>query len=53
MMNLKDHPDILARITSTAGVITLDLVMDVLKKAFPQIKNIWIGDAQYNSGVEG
>ena len=53
MMVLKDHPQILDRILNSTGVVTMDLVMSVLMKAFPNIKEIMIGDAQYNGWVEG
>lgn len=52
MMTLIVHPDLIARLP---GIITVtaDSVVNALKLAFPNIKNILVGSAQYNSGVEG
>ncbi len=54
MMTLMNHPDVIARIVTTADkVVTPELVMAALQRAFPWIKKINVWDAQYNSGVEG
>ena len=54
MMTLMNHPDLIARITTTADkVVTPELVMAALTRAFPWIKMVNVWDAQYNSGVEG
>jgi len=54
MMTLMNHPDLIARITTTADkVVTPELVIAALQRAFPWIKKINVWDAQYNSGVEG
>lgn len=52
MMTLIVHPDLIARLP---GIITVtsEAVVTALKLAFPNIKNVFIGSAQYNSGVEG
>lgn len=52
MMTLVIHPAFMDRLPNVS-VITVDGVMQALRQAFPGIKNIWIGSAQYNSGVEG
>lgn len=52
MMTLIIHPDTIGRLPGIVKV-TADNVMDALKLAFPNIKNVWIGSAQYNSGAEG
>lgn len=52
MMTLIVHPDLIARLPGIVTV-TADSVVTALKLAFPNIKNILIGSAQYNSGVEG
>lgn len=52
MMTLMIHPDVIARLVNVT-VVTSDMVIQALKLAFPNIKNVWIGSAQYNSGVEG
>lgn len=52
MMTLIVHPDVIARLPNVA-VVTADTVMTALRLAFPNIKNIFVGSAQYNSGVEG
>lgn len=46
------HPDFIDR-AQGAVVVTAAVVEQLLKTTFPFIKNILIGDAQYNSGVEG
>lgn len=54
MMTLLEHPDVISRIITTADkVVTPELVIMALKRAFPWITNVMVGDAQYNSGVEG
>lgn len=52
MMTLVVHPDIIARLPNVT-VVTSGQVIQALQLAFPGIKNILIGSAQYNSGVEG
>ena len=52
MMTLIVHPDLIARLVNVP-VVTSDTVVTSLKLAFPNIKNVFIGSAQYNSGVEG
>lgn len=52
MMVLMVHPDLIARLPNVVTV-TSDSVMTALKLAFPNIKNIYIGSALYNSGKEG
>ncbi len=52
MMTLIIHPAFLDRLP-TVVVMSSDLVMQALRLAFPNIQNIWVGSAQYNSGVEG
>lgn len=52
MMTLIVHPDIIARLPNVT-VVTSGQVITALQLAFPNIKNIFIGSAQYNSGVEG
>lgn len=52
MMTLMIHPDVIARLPNVQ-VVTSDSVMTALKLAFPNIKNIFVGSAQYNSWVEG
>lgn len=52
MMTLMVHPDLIARLPGTL-VVTADTVISALKLAFPNIKNIFVGSAQYNSAVEG
>lgn len=51
-VTLLQHPDFVAR-AEGAVTVTAAVVEKILMAAFPHIKNIWIGDAQYNSGVEG
>lgn len=51
MMTLMVHPSVIARLPNTV-VVTSDWVIQALKLAFPNIKNIFVGSAQYNSGVE-
>ncbi len=51
MMTLLVHPAFLDRLPNVT-VMTSDLVLQALRMAFPNIKNIFIGSAQYNSGVE-
>jgi hypothetical protein len=51
-MALLAHPAFLDRLPNT-NVMTADLVMQALKMAFPNIKNILIGDAMYNSANDG
>jgi hypothetical protein len=51
-MTLLDHPDIIARGTG-AAIVTADVAEKIILSMFPSIKNVWVGDAQYNSGVEG
>lgn len=54
MMNLMNHPDFIARIITTADkVVTSELVIAALKRAFPGITEILVWTAQFNSGVEG
>lgn len=52
MLTLIVHPAIIARLPNTTTV-TADGVITALKLAFPNIKNVWIGSAQYNSAPEG
>jgi len=52
MMTLITHPAFLDRLPNVA-VITADGVMQALRLAFPNIKNIYVGSALYNSGKEG
>lgn len=52
MMTLMIHPDVIARLVNVT-VVTSDMVINALKLAFPNIVNVWIGSAQYNSGAEG
>lgn len=52
MMTLIVHPDIIARLPNIT-VVTATQVITALQLAFPNIKTILIGSAQYNSGVEG
>ncbi len=52
MMTLMIHPDVIARLTNVT-VVTSALVVQALQLAFPNIKNVFVGAAQYNSGVEG
>ena len=53
MITLLNHPAVIDRIITTATtVVTPELVMEALKKAFPWIKKILVWDSQYNSGVE-
>lgn len=49
---LLQHPDMIARATG-AVVVTADVVTQIIMRAFPNIKNLWIGTAQYNSALEG
>lgn len=49
---LIQHPDFVDR-AQGAVVVTADVVSQLLKSTFPSIKQIIVGDAQYNSGVEG
>lgn len=51
-IKLLQHPDFVARAEGSVTV-TAAVVEKILMQAFPHIKNIWIGDAQYNSGKEG
>lgn len=53
MMTLLIHPNVNNRIINSTGVVTSELAIQVLMQAFPGIKNILIGSAQFNSGVEG
>lgn len=46
------HPSIVNR-AQGAVVVTAAVATEVLMKAFPFIKQVMIGEAQYNSGVEG
>lgn len=52
MMTLMIHPDVIARLVNVT-VVTSAMVIQALQLAFPNIKNVWVGSAQYNSGVEG
>ncbi len=52
MMTLITHPAFLDRLPNVS-VVTADGVMQALKLAFPNIKNIFVWSAQYNSWVEG
>ncbi len=52
MMTLMVHPAFIARLPNTV-VVTSDGVIQALKMAFPNIKNIWVGSAQYNNSLEG
>lgn len=52
MMTLMVHPDLIARLVNVT-VVSADQVVQALKLAFPNIKNVLVGSAQYNSGVEG
>jgi len=52
MMTLIVHPDLIARLPNVT-VVSSDGVIQALKLAFPNIKNIFVGSAQYNSGLEG
>jgi hypothetical protein len=52
MMTLMVHPDLIARLVNVTTVSS-DMVMQALRMAFPNIKNIFVGSALYNSGVEG
>lgn len=52
MMTLIVHPDLIARLP---GIITVtsEAVVTALKLAFPNIKNVFVGSAMYNSAGEG
>lgn len=50
-LTLLQHPDFVNRVK--VGVADSDAIKGIIMKAFPMIKNIIIGEAQYNSGVEG
>lgn len=51
MMVLMVHPAVIARLPNTV-VVTSAGVIQALQLAFPNIKNVLVGSAQYNSGVE-
>ena len=51
-MQLLDHPDIKSR-AEGAVVVDAEVVSKLLVKIFPHIKNIHVGTAMYNAGVEG
>ena len=50
-MTLLQHPDLVERVK--IGVADSDAIQKVIMTFMPNIKTILIGDAQYNSGVEG
>lgn len=52
MMTLMIHPDVIARLVNVT-IVTSAMVIQALQLAFPNIKNVYVGSAQYNSGVEG
>ena len=52
MMTLMIHPDVIARLVNVT-IVTSAMVVQALQLAFPNIKNVLVGSAQYNSGVEG
>ena len=52
MMALIIHPEMLDRLPNVA-VITSDGVIQALRMAFPNITNVLVASAQYNSGKEG
>lgn len=52
MMTLITHPATLDRLPNVT-TITADSAITALKLAFPNIKNVWVGSAQYNSAAEG
>lgn len=45
------HPSFVNNVKT--GEVTADVIEKLIMKAFPNIRNIIIGDAQYNAGVEG
>jgi len=52
MMTLINHPDVIARCPNVQ-VVTSANVMQAIQLAFPGITKVLVGNAQYNSGVEG
>jgi hypothetical protein len=52
MMTLITHPATIARLPNVTTV-SAEGAVTAIKLAFPNIKNVWVGSAQYNSSAEG
>lgn len=46
------HPDFIAR-AQGAVVVTAEVVVKIIQQVFPSIQTVLVGQAQYNSAVEG